>query len=137
LSTVDIRETFEARPVHRVPDPVSLAVGSAAFISRHRFDDLRAAATRPGLTSRYVFSRYYFDAVPPVAIDFISQIRGGKTEVHAKTTYCEGRGIRYLVVTNQWDDESVEAQLRGVTLNDPEGPPPPLLTAPRRKRTTT
>jgi len=146
----------EPRPLRRPLDPVSIAAGSDHFAVHYRFDDL-LLPVRLGDTQRLTVSRYYWDVVPPLAVDFRREVRYGVREVEAKREFFSSRRVRYVLVHDKWAGEEVEYQIQSLVMA--EAPEPdiedwgewyekqlqeresdvasthvkPLLTSPRRK----
>lgn len=131
----DEAEALEPRGDERPLDPISAALDSGAFVRSHRFAGL-FIRTAVGRSPRLSVSRYYWDAEPPVAVDFRKEIRFGDEEMAAKRAYFEATGIRYVVVVDEWDEEGVSLRLTPSS-DDSEAVATPdpgrLLTAPRRR----
>jgi hypothetical protein len=134
---IDPAERFEAHLAPRTTDILSEAIGSAAFVVHHRLGIYLTMGT--GLRSpRLAVSRYYFDATPPTAVDFVRELRFAEAEVAAKRAWCAERGIRYLLAIDEFDEDAprrpASAPLAGSAGDsgaEPLGQPP--ATAPRRR----
>lgn len=134
-----IFEEAEAPPRIEVADPVSQALGQKAFVRSHRID--LQLDMHPGRSPRLSVSRYYWDAEPPIAVDFVREIRHGKREVDAKRAYCRQRNIRYLLLANEFDEEGVRGKTAPLSSPDeapaePTGAPRPPQTATTRRNPT-
>ena len=113
------RERAEAEVAisERQPDdPISVVVGSALYSVHHRFPDLHmdlssSSAMRGG--GLHV-SRFYFNA--KVVVDIIEHPGRVVREIAAKRDYCARKGLRYVIVTTNFDDEGVRSQLAPVRL---------------------
>jgi heat shock protein HslJ len=77
--------------------------------------------------------------VPPVAIDFMKELKFGHVEVEAKQVYFAKIGITYAVCDGQYDLETLQQQLLTA---EPEPKSKkengqteaPIMAAPRRRR---
>jgi len=115
-------------------DAISTAVGSPLYSTHHRFTDLKVDVYQQmsmkggGLA----VSRYYFMA--RIVVDVIRQPLRFQKEIAAKRAYCARKGLKYVLVADEFDDESVRQQLSPVRA--PASRPRTTATAkPRRPRT--
>jgi hypothetical protein len=114
-----VRERAEAEVAisERGPeDPISIVVGSALYSVHHRFPDLHmdlpsSSAMRGG--GLHV-SRFYFNV--KVVVDIIEHPERVGREIAAKRAYCARKGLRYVLVSTNFDDEGVRSQLAPVRL---------------------
>ena len=121
-------------PAPRPVDIISAALGADIFVRNHRFGTLYIQ-TPMGRSPRLTVSRYYWNVDPPVAVDFVKEVKRGEAEVEAKREYCAARGIHYILAVDEWDEDAI----RGTTpVAESEDAPPtaPLVTAPRKKSRT-
>lgn len=130
IQDADERERAERRPIPRQLDAVSEILGSGVYIRSHR-TALQIEISPGYLSSRITVSRYYFQLEPPVAVDFLKEIRS-KRELEAKRAYFDAQSIRYVVTVDEWDGEAVEAAITEPAGDmDTESVQRPV-TAPRR-----
>jgi hypothetical protein len=87
-------------------DPISTVVGSPLYSAHHRFPDLRMDVMASGALG---VSRFYFQA--GVVVDIIEHPRRFQAEIARKRQYCKEHGLRYVLVTDAFDDEGVRKQL--------------------------
>lgn len=111
-----------------VADPLSAALGQEVFVTNHRYGDMFIALPQGGRTPRLRFSRYYWRADPPIAVDWARDLRFGKAEVRMKIAYCAEHGVRYYVCKDENDVETLQAQVPGMT----EDEDVPVVHAPPR-----
>lgn len=122
----------------RPPDSIGIAVGSAFCVTNHRFGDLYID-TPAGRSPRLSVSRYYWELAPPVAVDFVRDLRFGEQELGVKKRYFREHNIRYILIKDMFDGEGAEAALAALeddavqtAPQTPQGSKP--LTGPRRRR---
>ena len=116
-------------------DPISIVVGSALYSVHHRFPDLHmdlasSSAMRGG--GLHV-SRFYFNA--KVVVDIIEHPERVGREIAAKRTYCAGKGLRYVLVSTNFDDEGVRSQLAPVRLPTAKPRTTATVQKPRTRKT--
>lgn len=88
-------------------DPISTVVGSPLYSAHHRFSDLRMDVMASGALG---VSRFYFQA--GVVVDIVEHPRRFQAEIARKRAYCKAHELRYVLVTDAFDDESVREQLQ-------------------------
>lgn len=128
-------------PPKRPLDTISERLGTGIYIERHRLSlQIVEGAFR---SPRLRISRFYWDLTPPVAVDFVRELRHGAVEVAAKRDYFKKAGIRYILASNEWDEEAQGLNKPGVSRSSaPESRPPESspttgrrpVTAPREEK---
>jgi hypothetical protein len=115
-------------------DLISGVVGSPIYSRRHRFADLtmRVHRNMSLQSSGLAVSRFYFNVTPPVVVDVLEHPERQRAEIDAKREYCANHGYRYVLVTSDYDDESVRKQLAPVLPPAQRGKPRTTATAKRR-----
>lgn len=112
---------MEIAQAGRMPDdPISAVVGSAAYSAKHSLPGLRLSLGDSYRSSSLTVSRYYFDA--RVVVDVIKDPSALRREIDAKRAYCVAHNMRYVVVQNTYDAESVRHQLSPQASMDNTGP---------------
>lgn len=109
------RQEAEVAAAAREPgDTISIAVGSNAYSTHHRFNDLRMSVFRTMTmsSSALTVSRFYFGLEPKVVVDIVEHPERFKPEIAAKRQYCADRGYRYVLVPDEYDEDAVREQLR-------------------------
>lgn len=133
ITNLDPDEIAEPRPMRQPPDSVSQAVGSAVFVRSHRFAELYIEGSM-GRSPRLPVSRFYWDLEPQVVVDFKREVKRGPAEVAVKRAYCEKHGIRYLLVSDEFDAEGITEALAPTTPTTEAVEAQKPRTAPRRRR---
>ncbi len=132
--TRERHEAEVAMAARQPTDPISSAVGSSLYSAHHRFPDLRVSlyqqlAMKGG---GLAVSRYYF--ATKVVVDVIRQPLRFQKEIAAKRAYCAQKGLRYVLVSDEFDDEGVRSQLSPVRASATR-PRTTTTCKPRRPRT--
>ena len=113
MNTVE-REHAEAQvALGELDDEISRAVGSRVYSSRHRFRDMRMGVHQAVTvsSSALAVSRFYFAVQPQVVVDIVEHPDRFEREIAVKRAYCARVGIKYVLVTDDGDEETVRRQL--------------------------
>lgn len=89
-------EATEPQGLHRLPDPLSDAIGTSAYIRNHKIPAYIPAF--PNL--RLVVSRFYFQS--DTMVDFKREA-GEMVQIGAKQIYCQRHKLRYLLLEDMFD----------------------------------
>lgn len=121
-------------------DAINIAVGCGHYVQNHR---TQAYIDFGGYRSpRLTVSRYYWDLEPPLAVDFVRDLKhkDKELEVGTKRQHFTEQDIRYILLRDAFDGEGAEAALARLETGakKPESDPVDYkkpVTGPRRKRT--
>jgi hypothetical protein len=80
-------------------DSISAGIGSSVYVTSH---------VLTGTDESMAVNRFYFEAAPPVAVDFSDETTEDNAE--EKAAWCAEHGVRYLLA----DDEAVFADPAGL-----------------------
>jgi hypothetical protein len=116
-------------------DPISAVLGHGSYVRNHRYGMMQISFPQGGLSPRLRFTRFYWQADPPIAVDMLRDLRFGRVEVAWKMAYCQEQGIAYYVCKDEWDIETLREQAGTIVLpgeaetaaDAPVGAPPVSL----------